>query len=290
MQRIGFIGVGAMGAPIAERLARAGFPLTVCDANPAAVAAFAQSGARLAGRPADCAREDVVFVLVATDDQVDVAVRGADGLLAAIDPAQAPIVVVMSTVLPETVRALAAPLAARGARLLDAPVSGGIDGARRGTLSVLVGGAAADLAEVRPALDVVGDQLSHCGALGAGMTTKILNNLIGVANWLLMAEAMALGKRIGMDLDALAAAMDRGSGRNIATRNWPSREALYATYSTNGPLLASNNDICRKDLSLVLELAARAGIGLPVTAGLASAIDRIPWTELQPVWSEIGRK
>ena len=289
LARIGFIGVGVMGAPIALRLARAGYPLTVCDANPAAVAPFTQYGAAVAANPAGCAGLDVVFILVLTDEQLTEVVLGADGLLAAIDPAAAPIVVVMSTVLPDTVRELGGRLATRNARLLDAPISGGLDGAQGGTLSLMVGGAAADLDEVRPILAVIGNRIAHCGAPGSGVTTKILNNLIGVANWLLMAETMALGARLNLDLDALTAAMDRGSGRNIATGNWMSRRALYATYAGDGALLAANNRICNKDLALALSLAERAGIALPITAGLASIVEGTPAGELQPVWAAIGR-
>jgi 3-hydroxyisobutyrate dehydrogenase-like beta-hydroxyacid dehydrogenase len=290
MQRIGFIGVGVMGAPIARRLAKAGFALTVCDTNRDAVTAFGRAGAGIAVSPAECARLDIVFVLVLTDEQVIDVVLGADGLLGAIDAAAPPIVVVMSTVMPDTVKLLGAQLAQKGARLLDAPVSGGLDGAERGTLSVMVGGAAEDLEAARPALAIVGDRIAHCGALGAGVTTKILNNLIGVANWLLMAETMALGAKLGMDLDALTTVMDRGSGRNIATGNWPSRRALYETYAREGELLAANNRICRKDLSLALALAGRAGLSLPITAGLASVVDAISPASLQPVWSEISGK
>ncbi len=288
MQRIGFIGVGVMGAPIARRLARAGYPLTVCDANPVATAAFAAEGANVVATPSGCARLDVVFILVLDDEQVVEVVDGADGLRAAIDPASAPVVVVMSTVMPDTVRALGRRLATHNARLLDAPVSGGLDGARSGRLSLMVGGAAEDLERVRGALGVVGDKLAHCGELGAGVTTKILNNLIGVANWLLMAETMALGARLGMDLEALTTVMDRGSGRNIATGNWASRRALYETYARDGTLLAANNTICRKDLALALALAERAGIALPITTGLAATVESTPTEVLQVAWTAIG--
>jgi 3-hydroxyisobutyrate dehydrogenase len=288
MHSIGFIGVGVMGAPIARRMMDAGFTLTVCDRNAAAVAPFAAAGAAVAKTPAGCARCDAVFVLVLTGEQVVEVVTGGDGLLGAVDAAAPPIVIVMSTVLPDTVKTLGAQLAAKRVRLLDAPVSGGLDGARRGTLSVMVGGAAADLDAVRPALRIAGERIAHCGALGSGVTTKILNNLIGVANWLLMAETMALGAKLGMDLDALTATMDRGSGRNIATGNWASRRALYEAYARDGDLLAANSDICRKDLALALALAERAGLALPVTAGLASAVEATTACELQPVWSEIS--
>ncbi len=287
VRSVGFVGVGVMGAPIARRMMEAGFALTVCDRNAAAVAPFAGAGASVAKTPAECARCDVVFVLVLTDEQVIEVVTGADGLLGAVDPAAPPVVVVMSTVRPDTVEALGVELAAKNVRLLDAPISGGLDGARSGTLSVMVGGAVEDLELVRPVLRIAGEKIAHCGALGRGVTTKILNNLIGVANWLLMAETMALGASLGMDLDALTATMDRGSGRNIATGNWASRRALYETYARDGDLLAANNDICRKDLALALALAERAGIALPITAGLAASVGATEPAELQPTWAAI---
>ncbi|MGE0799133.1 MAG: NAD(P)-dependent oxidoreductase [Lautropia sp.] len=288
--RIGIIGVGVMGMPIADRLAGAGHDLIVCDVAPEARDRFAgRAGVATTATPSTCAAADAVIALVATDQQVRDVSIGNDGVLGAIDPARPPTMIVMSTVGPSTVRELSERLAAVNTPLLDAPISGGLDGARNGTLSIMVGGRPEVFDRMRPLFEEIGGSIAYCGPVGHGVTTKILNNLIGVANWILTAEAMALGTRLGMDTAALAAIMDGGSGRNLATGNWPSRQALYRYYVDHPELLAANRDICRKDLSLVLELANESGIALPLTRGLADAIAGVPSSTLQRIWSEIER-
>ncbi|MGE4239061.1 NAD(P)-dependent oxidoreductase [Ramlibacter sp.] len=288
MRDIGFIGVGAMGAPIAARLIDAGYRLTVYDTNPAALDAF-RGRASVAKSPAGCAALDAVVVLVADAGQAKQVLLGEGGVVPALREKNAsPQIVVMSTIHPDVVRELSQSLEGTDASLVDAPISGGIDGAASGRLSVMVGGRAADVARSRALLETIGHSVTHCGPLAAGMTTKILNNLIGVANWLLMAEAMSLASRLGLDLAALAATMEQGSGRNIATGNWPARQASYARYVQDGALFASNNAICRKDLDLVLSLAESARVDMPVTQGLSSLVGETPWQALQAAWSGLA--
>jgi 3-hydroxyisobutyrate dehydrogenase-like beta-hydroxyacid dehydrogenase len=284
---VGFIGLGVMGAPIARRLVGAGYALTVYDVRPSATESFRETAA-VAARAADCATADIIFLLVATDEQLQEVVLGPGGLWDAIDPSTPPIVVAMGTSLPDTIRALGDRLAEKHAGLLDAPISGGRDGAESGALSVMVGGARGDFDAAHGILKAVGRNVTYCGDLGSGATTKILNNLIGVTNWLMMAETMALGSRLGMDLDNVTAVMELGTGRNIATRSWSSRRASYATYAEDAALFAANNQICRKDLGLALKLARELGLDLPITAGLARVLESVVPAELQSVWAEIG--
>jgi len=286
IKKIGFIGVGVMGAPIARRLAGAGYDITVCDVNSAAADSLSDCAAVVTS-PSGCAKLDLVFILVSTDAQVKNVLFAADGLAPAIDPSRPPCIVVMSTVQPDTVRALALHQALKNVPILDAPISGGLDGAISGALSVMVGGDRAHFEMVNPALEKVGTKVAYCGPLGNGSTTKILNNLIGVANWLLMGEAMSLAASLGLDLDNLAAVMDTGSGRNFSTSNWASRRALYGVYAGKPELVGSNMEICEKDLSLFLQLARQAGAELPISRGLHQVVSQTHASAIHSAWAPL---
>src|SRR5690606_19184707 len=132
--------VGNIGGPMAERLMRSGFDLCVCDRSDAARSHFAKIGARIADRPADCAQEEMVVFMVANEAQLEEAALGADGLAAGVDPAAPPLVAIMSTIMPEAARAIAAKLESRNLRVVDAPVSGGAVRAAKGQLSIMIGG------------------------------------------------------------------------------------------------------------------------------------------------------
>ena len=261
MASIGFIGVGHMGSRMATRLVDAGHVLTVCDRDAAALASFAARGVATTGRAAECASADAIFVIVATDDQLlsvarelrDGTSRGSSALL-----------VVMSTVLPQSVRQVRDELAPLGVRVVDAPISGGLVGAADGTLSIMVGGDVADFDAVRPFLDVLGRSIVHCGSLGAGEVAKIVNNMVGVTNLYLAAEAYQLALRNGMDLATLARVMDAGSGRCFMTEDIATARAQYATWTASATPFESLAHIIRKDLSLAAKLAADAGLDLPV--------------------------
>lgn len=288
MARIGVIGLGIMGAPMARRLARAGHDLTVCDSDPAVAAQFRQAGMTVVRTAAGCARQDVILILVPAESHVRDVLTGPDGLLDALDPAAPPVVVVMSTIPPDAARECAALLATRRAGMLDAPISGGVDGAEAGTLTIMVGGNEADLARVRPVLASVGRSIPYCGPSGAGAATKVINNIVGVTNWLLMAEAMALAKSLGMDLDRVVQVMEESTGRNMGTKLWPARRASYRTYAANPAMVAANHRICGKDLALAMDLAERLGLRLPIAAGVARSVADVTPDALRQLWGKIG--
>ena len=204
IKSVAFIGAGNMGAPMARCALRAGYALTICDRNPAVRDAFAAQGVRTTADVADCAAADAIIVLLANDAQITEAMLGERGLAQAIPAGHHPLVCMMSTTLPSTLRALEAPLAAAGACLLDAPISGGIVGAQDGTLTIMLGGSQKDVLRAQPLMQAMGKGIFHCGALGSAAVTKIINNMLCVTNMFLTAEAVELAAAHGVDFEHLA--------------------------------------------------------------------------------------
>lgn len=264
---IGFIGVGNMGSRMAQRLVDAGHRLTACDRSDAALEPFARQGVRVTQRPADCASADFVLIVVADDDQLLSVALSEDGIRAGLKDGATPLLVVMSTVMPETVRRVRDELAPLGVRVIDAPISGGLYGAAQGTLAIMVGGADADYAAALPVLQCMGQQLFHCGDLGSGEVTKIINNMVGVTTLYLVAEAYELALRHGLDLARLAPVMDVSSGRTFMTRDITVAREQYAAWAESPASFASLADIIRKDLSLASRLAQQSGLDLPILDG-----------------------
>jgi 3-hydroxyisobutyrate dehydrogenase-like beta-hydroxyacid dehydrogenase len=286
MERIGFIGVGSMGSRMARRVHQAGYRLTVCDRDPAALREFEALGTAIAAVPSACGSSDLVIVMVASDAQLKEVVLASDGLLSGIDASAPPLVAVMSTVLPATIQEIAEPLLRKNARLLDAPVSGGLAGAEAGTLTVMAGGAQEDLERMRPILQVMAGTLFYCGELGAGQLTKIINNMVGVGNLFLVAEAMLLARRCGLEPERLATIMNASSGRTAYTGNWAARKATYGAISESPARMQSHVDICRKDLTCALTLASNAEARLPVFENIQSTVATASYAELRKVWLE----
>ncbi|MBN9061872.1 MAG: hypothetical protein BGP06_20290 [Rhizobiales bacterium 65-9] len=288
MRRIGFIGAGNIGRPMAERLMERGFDLLLCDINPATREAFAALGARVTAKAADCAAEDAVILMVANDDQLTSALFAEGGLFDAVAADAPPLVLVMSTVMPESVQAAADTLRTKGARVVDAPVSGGAVRARRGQLSIMTGGDDEDIAAAQPILDALADVVHRCGAVGAGQVTKIINNLVGVTNLFLFAEAMQIGERLGLDLSRLAAIMEVSSGRNNGTRDWEERKALYRWNAATPETMRAIVEVTRKDLRNAVALAQRAQVSAPMLDGAAAAHAAAASDGILARWRELG--
>jgi 3-hydroxyisobutyrate dehydrogenase-like beta-hydroxyacid dehydrogenase len=206
-ERIGFLGLGIMGSRMAARIAVAGFPLTVWTHTPGKAAAWAteHEPAVVADTPAEVARRsDIVVSMVVDGAQVESVLLGEGGVVerAATGPASELLCVDMSTIAPADSRRIAAGLAERGVRMLDAPVTGSSPRAQAGTLTIMAGGAAEDFARVRPLLETMGEVIVHVGELGQGEMLKLINNSLGAANAAALAEALLLARATGVDLDA----------------------------------------------------------------------------------------
>lgn len=264
--RAGFIGLGAMGEPMARHLHRTGFLAAVWNRTPArAVALAADLGVAAADGPADlAARCDVVLTCVSADADVLALV---DALAPGLRPGMR--VVDTSTVAPETAREAARRLAAAGVAFLDAPLTGGVEGARNGTLSVLVGGEAADFEAVRPLLESFGRRVVRFGPVGAGQATKAVNQVMvaGIAE--AVCEALALAQRLGLDSAAVVDTLGNG-----AAGSWFLDKRGHS-------MLAGRFDVgfklrlLHKDLGIVQALARAEGIALPVVEAARADYDRL---------------
>lgn len=209
MTRIGFIGIGLMGLPMCRRLLAAGFPLTVWNRSPDKCAPLAAQGAAVAASPrALAAACDVIMTCVADTAAVEDVFHRADGLRAGLGAGKT--VVDFSSIAPAATRALAAAARAAGAEWIDAPVSGGVVGAEAGSLVIMAGGDATTLEALRPVLAPLAQRVTHMGGSGAGQVTKVCNQLIVAANAVLVAEAVALAERNGVDAARLAPALAGG--------------------------------------------------------------------------------
>ena len=195
MTTLGFIGTGRMGAPMAGHLIAAGYELVVHDAHPGAARALVERGAEWAASPADVAkRAETIITIVPSSREVE-ALLGA--MLPALDRRH--LLIEMTTADPSSTRRLAKDVAARGAAMIDAPVSGGVRGANEATLSIMVGGDAAGLERARPILEKLGKKIFHVGGIGTGHAMKLVNTVPSAACLLATAEAVVVALRAGID-------------------------------------------------------------------------------------------
>ena len=265
MQTIGFIGLGAMGKPMARNLLAAGYPLVIHSRRPDVREEMTKAGALAVQSPAAVAhRAEVVITIVTADPQVREVWAGDNGLIAGA--AAGRLLIDMSTIAPTTIRELADLAGEKGISVLDAPVSGGPSGAAKGTLAIMVGGAEDDLVRARPILDVLGRNVFHMGAVGAGQAAKLCNQLLAGGTMVLIAEALLLGRESGLDLDLLAEAIGASSGNSAV---FGARVRKFVLQDRFEPGFAL--ELMQKDMELVVALGRREGIPTPLAARAAAA-------------------
>jgi len=223
IMHIGFIGTGNMGLPMLANLLKKGFSATAYDIVPAALDRAVAHGAARAASPAEAAAAgEIVITILPSSGNVDSAYLGAGGIIDGV--AKRRLCIDMSTIDPGTSQRIAARLAERGVRFIDAPVSGGVGGATAGTLAIMVGGAAGDFAEAKPALDAMGSNIIHVGAVGAGEVAKLCNNLIAGAAFVAVSEAFRIAEAFGVDPKILTAVIAKSSGATwVMEKNHRSR-------------------------------------------------------------------
>ncbi|HRD59454.1 MAG TPA: 2-hydroxy-3-oxopropionate reductase [Nocardioides sp.] len=262
---VGFIGLGIMGAPMATNLVGAGFDVVGHNRSPAKTNALVARGGRAAATVAEAARDaDVVVTMLPDSTDVLDVVLGEGGVLAHAHEGQ--LLIDMSTVAPEASREIAAAAAGVGVRALDAPVSGGEAGAVEGSLSIMVGGAAADLEGAQPILSAIGTTIVHVGPAGAGQTVKAANQLIVAGHLQVLAEALVFLDASGVDLDAAVRVLGGGlAGSTVLTRKAP---AMLARDFAPGFRLALHH----KDLGILTQAAREAGVVIPVGAAVAQLV------------------
>lgn len=259
MERVGVVGLGTMGGAMAANLARAGFPLVVWNRTAGRTRELEELGATVAETPAAlAARSDVVLVCVSDTDDVEAVLFGVDGVAAGAGPGT--LVVDCSTIDPGASRDLAERLARQGVGFVDAPVTGGSEGARSATLAILVGGAAADVERARPVLEAIGRTVTHFGPVGAGQAAKAVNQVILAGTYLGVAEGLVLALKAGLDPGQVVAALSGGAAQSWVLANRSGRMLA------NDYPLGFRVALHLKDLGIALDLARSTGTVLPVAA------------------------
>jgi 2-hydroxy-3-oxopropionate reductase len=266
-ETVGFIGLGLMGKPMALNLIKAGFSLVVHSRSRGPVDALALAGARVAGTPAEVARESTVVITMVPDSpDVELVLAGPNGVFEGMRPGA--VLIDMSSISPVVTRRLAADAAKRGATLLDAPVSGGEIGAVQGTLSIMVGGDGAALERVRPILNAMGnpERVVHIGESGAGQICKVCNQMAIGGALAVVSELMALATKAGVDPAKVREALLGGfaasrvlevHGERILKKNFKPgfRAGLY-----------------HKDMGIAMETTRAYGVPVPVSAVVAQLV------------------
>ena len=258
--KVGFIGLGNMGRPMASNLVRKGARVAVHDVNLAPVALLAQLGATQATSVSDIAKaSDIVFTMLPTTAVVEAVIAGPDGVLAHLP--RGGVIVDMSTIDPLVTDRLASAASTRGLAFADAPVGRLASHAERGECLFMVGASDDIFARIRPLLDMMGTTIHHCGGVGTGMRTKLVNNYLAIVSCAFNAEAIALSQRFGLTLEKTL-------------------DVIYGTTATNGQLKIAwpskvlkgdvapgfTIDLAHKDLTLIVEAANAVRVPVPIAA------------------------
>jgi 3-hydroxyisobutyrate dehydrogenase len=276
-----------MGAAIARRLLATGFETIVYDVRTEATDPLIALGAKRANRIADCTAGEAVLVVVANDSQVEEVIAGSEGVVDSLGEKMHPVIVVLSTVLPETVRRLGTLCRAKGLEIMDAPVSGSHVAAESGNLSVMIGGAKETFEQAKPVLSAIGQRLYHVGVLGNGEIVKLINNMVGVTNMWLTIEALATAARSGLSLQTVLPIMDASSGSNFFVRNWAMAKTFLSDVARNTDSAQSNLSLSTKDLEHAQEQAGLSGQVSPLLAGFINGLKALAPEYVVDQWSAV---
>jgi 3-hydroxyisobutyrate dehydrogenase-like beta-hydroxyacid dehydrogenase len=259
--RIGFIGLGSMGKPMAENLIKAGYSLTVVyHRNRAPAEELEALGATIVGSIEELAESsEVVITIVPKDEQMLDVYTSPDGLLAHLKPGA--VCIEMTSSKPETVKQIAQAAAEKKVQVLDAPVSGGVAGAQQGTLSIMVGGDREVLEQCRPILAAMGSKIFYTGEVGSGKAIKMINQLLNAGNTYIASEALYLARQLELDLGLLTEVIQNSSGDSFVFRNAAAKFMIPERFEGGFKL-----DLMTKDVQLSLDQADDSGIELPISA------------------------
>lgn len=275
--RVGFVGLGNIGLPMAKRLPAAGLPTTVYDVAPERVAAAVAAGARAAVSPrALAAASDAIGVCVRDDADVRSVLLGDDGLLAGAAPGA--VIAIHSTVQPATVVEMGAAAAARGVGLIDACITGGAAGAAQGALTVMAGGDPAHVERTRPLLDAFAKKVVACGPLGSGCKVKLCNNLMTYLAWTAAFEATLLARAAGLPQEVLEeVTRSNGNLTDPMLAFLALHKAPEETRRSDGfqAMMRGFVEVAEKDLAATLALARESGVALPGAATASQIMARV---------------
>ena len=262
--KIGFIGTGTMGQPMVRNLIAKGFGVVAYDAVPAALDAAVKLGASASGSAADAAKQaDLVVTMLPSSSHVEAVYLGAGGVLEGA--AKGRLCVDMSTIEPAVSRRVAERLRERGVRFIDAPVSGGVVGAEKATLAIMVGGESADLDEAHPALAAMGANIIHVGPVGSGEVAKLCNNLIAGVAMVAVSEAFRIAEGFGVDPKVLTSVISKSSGNTWAMEHGHPVPGMVPTAASSRDYAPGfMTDLMAKDLGLAVNAARELRVPLAV--------------------------
>lgn len=247
-ETIGFIGLGIMGQGMSHNLLKAGYELIVWNRTASRMDPLIEAGAKAGDSPADIAsKSDIIITCVSDTPDVEAVILGDQGIIHGARAGS--LVIDMSTISPQVTREIATQLEAKGVHMLDAPISGGSEGAQRGTLAIMVGGDDAQVKRVMPAFEAMGKTITHVGDIGAGQTVKLVNQILVVINMLAVSEALIFAQAGGLDLEKMLKAVENGAAGSWMLSNRGS-QAIVRDWRPGFTI-----DLQQKDLRLVLEAA-----------------------------------
>jgi 3-hydroxyisobutyrate dehydrogenase len=260
--KVAFIGMGTMGVGMAMNILKAGHELTVHNRTREKEEPLAAAGAQRAASPQEAAAAaEIIVICVSDTPDVEEIILGNKGVIHGAS--QGSVVVDNSTISPGATRRMADKLAEKGVDMLDAPVSGGSEGAQNGTLSIMVGGETQVFETALPVLEAMGKTITHVGPIGAGQITKAINQIVITGTYLTMAEGLAIGMKAGLDMDKVLQAIGGGAAASWVLQN-RGRNVIENDYP-----LGFRLSLHHKDLNIALETARDLGVTLPATALVA---------------------
>jgi 2-hydroxymethylglutarate dehydrogenase len=291
--KVGFIGVGNMGNPMAGNVLKQSFPLTVFDLNPKAMENLVQAGATKAGSAGEVVdNSEIVLTSLPASPDVETMYLAPGGLVDRAKPGT--ILIDLSSVLPSTPRKIEPRAKARGVHFLEAPVSGGVSGARAATLAVMVGGEAEPLERARPVLRAIGPNIFHVGPVGAGNIVKAINNMMACVNGVAMMEGLAVGVKAGLDPMTVYEVVKASSGGSKALERIP-RALIPRDFEPGFKVALMNKDLdtfttIAKELHVPIsfanvaqryqQMALAAGLGEQDTSVVMTIIERLAATQV----------
>jgi 3-hydroxyisobutyrate dehydrogenase-like beta-hydroxyacid dehydrogenase len=272
-KKIGFIGLGNMGEPMATNIAKAGFDLTVYDIRSEPLRALEKLGAKVARSTQEVGEQcDIIETIVVNDAQVEEVILGKDGGGALAGARAGSIIVIHSTVHPKTCQRIAALAKDKKVGVLDAAVSGAESGARAGTLSLMVGGNPMLLEACRPVFNVIGKNIFHMGDVGMGEVAKLANNLMAIVNMQSTREGLRLARQAGIDEQKMLEVVKASTGNSWAVQSWEAMRQVAQSYTTGPKGMAQ---VGYKDISLAVTVGHDVGASLPLAALVSQLMEQL---------------
>ena len=257
-KRIGFIGLGRMGLPMAQNLIKAGLGMIAYDLNPAAVERIAESGAEKVYSIKEIAlHADIVITILPADREILEVYTGKDGLLDNLKKGS--VCIDMTSAMGSTIKSISAIAREKGIKIVDAPVSGGVPGAESGTLTIMVGGEKDVVDQCMPILKAMGSKIFYTGDVGSAKSVKMINQFLNAGNTYIASEALLLAKKMELDLELLCNVVNESSGGSWIFKNTVPNSIIPEKFDTGFKL-----DLMKKDLSLSVQQAQKDGLSLPV--------------------------